>query len=484
MNPSLATFIFACGTAGLFYLGRDDRVRTSKALWLPAIWLWLVGSRPASAWLGVTPTGNLQLDGSPLDAAIFAVLLAAAVGVLISRSSRTRTLLAANWPILIYFIFCLISVAWSYHPDVSFKRWIKAIGDPAMVMVVVTERQPIAALKRLFSRVGFVLFPASVLLIKYYGTLGRRYDVNGYGMNTGVNTDKNMLGVVLFVISLGTLWHITTLLPTKGQPNRRRQLLAQAVLLAFGIALLGMANSATSIACFVLGSGLLLATRLRMIRSRPARVQVLCLAIFLVGGITLLSGGAAIATSALGRNPDLTGRTDIWAAVIPAVPNPVIGAGFESFWTSPNVEKFWRVLVNQGWWHPDYLNEAHNGYIEVYLNLGWIGVCLISLILLSGYRYAVAAYRLNSSIGGLMLAYIIATAVYSVSEAGFRMLAPIWIFLLLAVVSASGVVTGLFGGAVSKAAGSRNITPDRTPASKILPEREAVYAARLGLTQF
>ena len=27
---------------------------------------------------------------------------------------------------------------------------------------------------------------------------------------------------------------------------------------------------------------------------------------------------------------------------------------------------------------PKFLNEAHNGYIEVYLNLGWVGVSLIS----------------------------------------------------------------------------------------------------------
>jgi hypothetical protein len=101
----------------------------------------------------------VQLDGSPLDAAVFGLLSAAAVGVLIRRGERSRTLLAANWPILIYFFYCLISVAWSYHPDVSFKRWIKGIGDVAMVLVVVTDGQPVAAFRRLISRIGFLLFP-------------------------------------------------------------------------------------------------------------------------------------------------------------------------------------------------------------------------------------------------------------------------------------------------------------------------------------
>jgi exopolysaccharide production protein ExoQ len=287
---------------------------------------------------------------------------------------------------------------------------------------------------------------------------------------------------MLFVISLGTLWHATTLMRARGQPNRRRHLLAQTVLLAFGIALLQMANSATSTACFALGSMLILVTGLRMIRIQPARVHMVCLAIVLTGGIALLFGGESLATSALGRNSNLTGRTDIWAAVIPAAPNSIVGAGFESFWISPYVKIFQRKMV--GFWHPENLNEAHDGYIEVYLNLGWIGVCLISFILISGYRRAVAAFRLNQSIGGLMLAYIITAAVYSITEAGFRMLDPIWIFLLLGVVNASGVAASFFGSRAPKILTSgRGMTRGKTVSNEPVPEGETVYLAWRGLTQ-
>src|ERR1700758_4099134 len=104
MNPLLATFICACGIAGLFYLDREKTVRTSKALWLPVIWLGIVGSRSVSEWLGMSPpAANAQRDGSPIDAAAFGILLAAAVGVLIVRSKRMRALLVPNWPILVYF---------------------------------------------------------------------------------------------------------------------------------------------------------------------------------------------------------------------------------------------------------------------------------------------------------------------------------------------------------------------------------------------
>ena len=441
MNPTVASLICAVGIAGLFYLDRDNSARTSKALWLPVIWIWIVGSRPVSAWFGIDPGGNVQLEGSPFDAAVFGVLLLAAVAVLVQRRKLSKALLAANWPILIFFIFCLISVTWSFHPDVAFKRWIKALGDIAMVLVLVTEPQLVAALGRLFSRIGFLLFPTSLLFIKYYPEFGRGYTPDGTPMNTGVTTNKNMFGITLLVISLGVVWRIFTLLREKSQPGRVRHLLAQGILLAFGIALLDMADCKTCISCFMLGTGLMIGSSLRAIRGQPGRVHALCLAIFLSGAGLLLLGGQTGVVHALGRESNLSGRTDIWAAVIPAVPNPVVGAGFESFWISPNAQKVWADLAAKGWWNPKVLiNEAHNGYIEIYLNLGWIGVCLISLILISGYRNAVRASQRDYLLGSLLLAYIAVSVIYSITEAGFRILDPMWIFLLFAVVAASGVV--------------------------------------------
>jgi len=444
MNPILAALICACGIAGLFYLDRDKTIRISKALWLPVIWIGIVGSRSVTEWLGMSPTtSNAQRDGSPIDAALFGVMLAVAIGVLIVRWKRTRMLLVANWPILFYFFYCLLSVSWSDDPVISLKRWIKAIGDLAMVMVVITDRKPAVALERLISRVGFVLLPLSVLFIKYFPLLGRGYTPDGAPMNTGVSTNKNMLGVTLLVISLFTLWRVMRIWRAKDMLDRKRHLIAQGMLLWFGIALFWMAHSSTAIACFLLGGCLTVAINLRSFRHRPARIHALVFAIIFVGLVGFFLGGESDVSHALGRSSNLSGRTEIWAALIPAAPNALIGSGFEDFWISPNVREFQSKMV--GWWHPEDLNEAHNGYLEVYLNLGWIGVTLISTILIVGYRQAAKAYRLNQPLGGLFLTYIIVSAIYSITEAGFRMQDPMWIFLLLAEAGSSGVVFGLFG---------------------------------------
>jgi O-antigen ligase len=195
----------------------------------------------------------------------------------------------------------------------------------------------------------------------------------------------------------------------------------------------------------------------------------------------MIYGGQAEVAHALGRQANLSGRTEIWAKLIPTVPNAFVGAGFESYWISPNAKSFWASMT--GWWHPELLvTEAHNGYIEVFLNLGWVGVCLMTAILVSGYARAIKGFRRNPSVGALMLAYIIASAAYSFTEAGFRMLDPVWIFLLLAVVASTGLVSGFFPGKAPKILASPGGRSKTYASNQLVPASEHIYAAQSGLT--
>jgi exopolysaccharide production protein ExoQ len=483
MGALLALLICSLGVAGLFFLDRDKSVRTSKALWLPVIWLWIAGSRSVSVWLGAGggSRGALAstLDGSPMDAAIFQALIIGGVIVLFQRRSRTTTLLKASGPVLIYFLYCMISTAWSPIPGPAFKRWIKDVGDLVMVLVIVTDPQPMAALRRLYSRVGFILLPVSIVLIRYTD-LGRGFTPDGAPENTGVTTNKNSLGLIVFLVSLGALWNVRALLKDKKALNRTRRLVAQGTLLIFGIVLLQMAHSATSIACMLLGGGLMLATRLRVFRNRPGRVYALCLAIVLGGGLAMLFGGGSVVSSALGRGSGLSGRGDIWKASLAAADNPIFGTGFESFWNT-NIEKVAAALP--GYWEIHNLVSAHNGYIEVYLDLGLVGVCLIALLLIGGYRLGSRAFQRNPEIGSLILAYIVTATFYSITEAGFRVLTPMWIFLLLAVISASGVAAGFFGGGGAKVRASRGGTASGTVTIDTLIPEETAYGHPCGFAQ-
>ncbi|MGH9352609.1 MAG: O-antigen ligase family protein, partial [Terriglobia bacterium] len=130
-------------------------------------------------------------------------------------------------------------------------------------------------------------------------------------------------------------------------------------------------------------------------------------------------------------NPTLTGRTDLWHWILTIAGNPWVGTGYESFFVGPRLHQLWRL--DDGAFHS--LQEAHNGYLEVYLNLGWIGVSLFAVFMLTSYTKVVAAFRANPNVGRLGLAWFVAGAIYGLTEAGFRMLTPIWIFMLMAIVA-------------------------------------------------
>jgi O-antigen ligase len=129
----------------------------------------------------------------------------------------------------------------------------------------------------------------------------------------------------------------------------------------------------------------------------------------------------------VGRDATLTGRTDIWNLALSLGRNPLIGAGFESFWLGPRLEKIWSVY----WFHP---NQAHNGYVEIFLNLGWIGLGILGLIIATGFRRIVSALRRGEPAANLRLAFFICGLIYNCTEAAFKMLHPVTIFFFLAVI--------------------------------------------------
>jgi O-antigen ligase len=109
--------------------------------------------------------------------------------------------------------------------------------------------------------------------------------------------------------------------------------------------------------------------------------------------------------------------------------NPLLGTGFETFWLGDRLQKMWSGHMGIR------LNEAHNGYLEVYLNLGFCGVALLAVMIVAGYRTIIGGLRLDGHLSGLKLAYFVAALNYSHSEAGFRMASNMWIYFLLATAA-------------------------------------------------
>lgn len=404
-------------------------MRTSLALWVPTLWILIAASRMVSGWLQTDPqslTPAQYLDGSPLDRFVLSALLAAAITVLLYRARRVREVLGANWPILLFFGYCAVSTLWSAYPDVAFKRWIKSLGDLAVVLIILTDRDRYAAFKRVLSRVTFLLVPLSILFIEYYPKLGRVYSAQDAStVFTGVTMNKNTLGRMCLVLGLVTVWRLVTLI--RSHPHRTKQLLAHGMVLSMVLWLFYMANSATSTASFLLGSAVIVFINLPG-KGQRARAPLLVGGLVSVGLLVwIVPGVYASLVHTLGRNTTLTDRTQLWSVLLGMKTNPWIGTGFTSFWLGRRLDEIWSLY----WWKP---NEAHNGYLGVYLNLGWIGLGMLGALLVTGYRNVVESLRRNAEEGSLQLGFLVVALVYNVTESAFRMLIPVWILLLWAVM--------------------------------------------------
>jgi O-antigen ligase len=132
----------------------------------------------------------------------------------------------------------------------------------------------------------------------------------------------------------------------------------------------------------------------------------------------------------LGRDRTLTDRTKVWADCLSIPINPIIGVGFESFWLGKRQE-----IMNEKWaWHP---NEAHNGYLETYLNLGVLGLFILLAVLLATFWKARRELLQNFHVGRFRMAFLCSVIVYDWTESAFKALHPMWFVFYIAALDYS-----------------------------------------------
>jgi O-antigen ligase len=248
-------------------------------------------------------------------------------------------------------------------------------------------------------------------------------------MYTGVTTNKNTLGAICLLLGLGTLWRLITVYKDHAAAGRTRRIVAQSVILAMVLWIFHLADAKTSFISFLMGSFLLLAANSRAFIRRPAIMHLLVVLLLVATVCVVFLGVDPDVLKAIGRNPTLTERTDLWSSLLSLVRNPFFGTGFESFWLGPRLTELWRKYP----WGP---NQAHNGYVEIYLNLGWMGIAFLAVVLAKGYRTVFQAWERHSPFGELRLAYFFVGLLFNFTEAAFfRISASVWIFFLLAIIT-------------------------------------------------
>ena len=216
----------------------------------------------------------------------------------------------------------------------------------------------------------------------------------------------------------------------KGEGRVESDFAAHVLLLLMTLWLLSIAGSSTASACLFIGASLFFAMKVPSVRIRVGEMgMTLAAAIvaLILAGNFIFDLGENI-TGMLGRDTSLTGRTEIWNRVLNEDINPLLGAGFYSFWLGDRPEN----ISGKFWFH---LNEAHNGYLDTYLNSGLLGVFLLLALLLSSTKaIQKELVRGRNENTVLKLSYVASIAIYNLTESAFNRMDIVWLALLLVIV--------------------------------------------------
>jgi O-antigen ligase len=195
----------------------------------------------------------------------------------------------------------------------------------------------------------------------------------------------------------------------------RRQKAADLFTLGVAIFILRGAEvgtySATATVVTILGVAICLALLWRRRGGRFIAPHLPSIAIASVGayfvlGTLMTSTGAAM----LGRRSDLTGRsTEIWPLVLQeAATHPILGSGYGGVWgLGGPLSTTLR------------LEQAHNGYLDVYLQLGIVGCVLLALFLLEFAARVGRQFKYSRRWGIFGIAFFFINLIYNISETAF-----------------------------------------------------------------
>jgi exopolysaccharide production protein ExoQ len=414
-------FFLAAIAAGLLLERRDRRTRVTAATWLPFFWIFICASRSVSQWLG--PGGTVgdgaavdaSLNGSPVDRLVLGVVIAWGLAVVWRRRETVWRLVQSNPWLLIFVLYLGLSVAWSDIGAVSLRRWFRLFGHVVMAAVLVSEPSPIEAVRSVLRRCAYVLVLVSVLFVRSYPDLGTMYTGEGKRYWTGAAVMKNGLAHLALIFTFVLVWDLVT--------RKARQVLTHRAAATFDIAVIilglwllraeGRNSSATATACMALLVAILALSRLGWAKRAFARSgAVIVFGILVFFGVQSIAGVLESAVGLLGRDMTFTDRVPLWNVLMEFVlQSPLIGYGYGGFWTPDRA----RAVAAQ----TIAVTEAHNGYLEILLAGGLIGIVLFALVLARTVLNIQQNHATDYEYGVLRLSLFVLALVTNVTESCF-----------------------------------------------------------------
>jgi exopolysaccharide production protein ExoQ len=310
----------------------------------------------------------------------FFLLLAVGSGstMLLFRSDLVLRVLRMAWPWLLIVAWLALTTRWAGYPELSRTRVLSfASVYFAALGIAVGFRSPQTVTGTLVAAFISVMFADFIWLgfDDAYTDIGIR----------GIHKHKNAAG--LFAV-------LTLIVGAYAIPQFRSSgpRVAAGLLVLASLVFLVLTKSKTSLGLAAIALGLMVIYGF-WLRCQSVGRHHLVMTIVAVS-LVFAAGASGTKMSKLGEvlfgDPTLTNRMAIWAAVEDMIAqSPWRGHGFGSIW---DVGEEWNALpAGDGYVFyndADLINEAHNGYLDLMLNGGRIGLGLCWLVSLRALWFA------------------------------------------------------------------------------------------------
>jgi len=189
--------------------------------------------------------------------------------------------------------------------------------------------------------------------------------IQGIVGNSSLLAFAGLVGLIVFCVQFAA-----------GATNRWRT----GFWIIVAVATIGLTRSATiTVALVLLALVVAIVLLLRRVGPRAAVAIYAAVLALIVAGIVVVTRFSGAILGLLGKSDDLTGRLDIWDAVITlAQQRPAVGWGWVSWWV-PWVAPFDTLAFEGG----VRQLHAHNAWLDIFLQLGIAGLVVFGALVLS-----------------------------------------------------------------------------------------------------
>jgi exopolysaccharide production protein ExoQ len=343
-----------------------------------------------------------SVDGDLRTQVILAAIYFVVAAIALGNGRKTASVIRRAPALFALLLLACVSPLWAEIPDLVFRRALGLAGTSLFGVVLATR----FSLEEQLNLLRWVFRWVAVLCVALLGVAPHYAISSGAegGALRGIFTHKNLLGAAM-ALAILVEWHLAG---GKGWSRVMKGLFLCAYL-----ALLVLSNSMTSIVTIFLTLVVMWIFRVLYRKYRVPLVAVVLFVMVTVSAFTVAGVDAQMLTGMVGRSSDLTGRTELWDAVISMIhKHPVLGFGFSGFWKDASSES--AVVETHILWTPTY---SHNGYLEITLSLGLLGMFLFLVAFVTGARHAWWHARNGKTVLDLWpLAFLIFFAIHNMAE--------------------------------------------------------------------